>query len=53
MVWTLVAAAGLMLLASVGYLLKQRMGGFGGDAGVLPDTHQPDHGHEAEHAAAH
>jgi hypothetical protein len=41
-----------MLLAGISYLLKQRLGGFGGDAGVLPDTHHEDHAHEAEHASA-
>ena len=52
MIWTFMAALGVMLLAGLAYLLKQRLGGFGGDSGVLPDTHYDDHAHEAEHATA-
>jgi hypothetical protein len=52
MIWTFMAALGVMLLAGLAYLLKQRLGGFGGDSGVLPDSHRDDHAHEAEHAAA-
>jgi hypothetical protein len=54
MIWTFMAALGVSLLLGVAYLLKQKMGGFPGQATAASepahggDTHDPGH-----QAAAH